>query len=124
MIKKSKLIKKIQKLHYFDSDLQINKEKVQNISSADSNEHKKFYTELKIVRKLLTIHTYLQCANSYDIIENPRQIISKEQFRRNVTSSIAEKAEDGTIVVGSIPAQYMPEDEFEIMVEIYNLLKI
>jgi hypothetical protein len=123
MIKKSKLIKRIQRLHYFDSDLQINKEKVQNISTKDSNEHKRFYGELKIVRKLLTIHTYTQCAKSYDIIENPHQIITKEQFRKNVTSSVAEKAEDGTIVVGNIPAQYMPDDEFEIMLEIYYLLK-
>ena len=123
MVKKSKLVKRIQQLHYFDSDLNINKEKVQNISTTNSNEHKKFYGELKLVRKLLTIHTYVQCANSYDIIENPKQIITKEQFRKNVTSSVAEKAEDGTIVVGAIPAQYMPEDEFEIMLEVYNLLK-
>jgi hypothetical protein len=123
MVKKSKLVKRIQQLHYFDSDLNINKEKVQNISTTNSNEHKRFYGELKLVRKLLTIHTYVQCANSYDIIENPKQIITKEQFRKNVTSSVAEKAEDGTIVVGAIPAQYMPEDEFEIMLEVYNLLK-
>ena len=123
MIKKSKLVKRIQQLHYFDSDLQINKEKVQNISSINSNEHKRFYGELKVVRKLLTIHTYTQCSNSYDIIENPKQIITKEQFKKNVTSPVAEKAEDGTIVVGTIPAQYMPEDEFELMLEVYNELK-
>jgi hypothetical protein len=124
MSKKTNIIKTIQNLKFFDSNLKMFPDKILALKQSDSlADEKRLYRESKLVRKLLTIHTYLQCANSYDIIENPKQIITKAQFKKNVTSSAAEQAKDGVITIGPILAQYMDEKEFNLMLEIYWNLK-
>lgn len=124
MIKRSRIIQRVQNLKYFDQGLRINSERTRAITEKDEKESKRLFREAKLVRKLLTIHTYVQCADSYDIILNPKQLITKAQFKRNVTSSVAKEAEHGSITIGTIPAQYMTEEEFDIMVEVYWKLKI
>ncbi len=123
MIKKSRIIQRIQNLKYFDQGLHINAEKTRAITENDEQESKRLLREAKLVRKLLTIHTYVQCADSYDILENPKQIITKAQYRKNATSSIAKDAPHGAITIAGVPAQFMTEEEFDIMIEVYWKLK-
>lgn len=112
------LLNKIKKLQYFDQDLQLIKDKFFKLKiENDPLVEKEFLKELKFVRKVLTIRRYLECPESYDLIENPKQVITKMQFKKNVTSEQAAKAEDGSILTGGFPAQYMNEVEFK------NLLK-
>jgi hypothetical protein len=115
---------KYDKLKYFDKkSLQVNKVKASLIERDDEKEQLKFYEELKLVRKLLTIQAYKHCQNTYDIIENPKGIITKIQFKRGVTSKIAEESEDGACLIAGIPAQYMNEKEFELIEKLYEFIQ-
>jgi hypothetical protein len=124
MSKKAKVIQQIKTLKFFDSNLQMFPQKIIELKEkVDFEAEKRLFREAKLVRKLLTIHTYIQCADTYDIIENPKQVITKVQYKKGVTSTTAKEAKDGTVTVGQIPGQYMTEKEFDMMLEIYWQLK-
>jgi hypothetical protein len=125
MLTKKKILQKVKNMKFFNGNLDVVQEKVDKLNKDNSSQVTRFETELKISFKLKTIHSYLQLPTTYDILENPHQIITKNEFKIRVTSK-EYPSEDGIVVFNTpkfkATAFHMEEEEFDLYVECYKEL--
>ena len=119
MLTKKNLKTRIQNLHYFDTFLEPITDRVESIDSKDERKIKEFENELKIVLKLKNIYIYKMLPETYDILENQKQQMTKNEFKMITTGK------DTITEYGIIPktgSYHVEKKEWDLFEEVYNEL--
>ena len=92
---------------------------MESIKETDFKKLAAWEKEMILVHKIRTVDTYLKLADTLDIAENPKQIMTKQNYKAIITSKSMKDD------VGYIPGygMYMCSDEFDNFVNAYKELK-
>lgn len=125
MLTKKKIIQRVKNMKFFDSRMEVDKDKVDAINKSNTRQIKRFEDEMKICFKMKTVWSYSLLPTTYDILENPKQIITKAEYKRKVVES-APESEVGTVLIQGAGyegfAFRMSEEEFEVYLAAYKEL--
>ena len=119
---KKRFLYRLKHLKYFDNNFSMKKVAVQLISPKDFREHKRFQSELVVVRKILTLIRYKQLPLTYDIEENPNKIITQYEFKNFVINKERNRSFAGDKEIEGIECQYMTKEEFEVLEKTFKLV--
>lgn len=108
----------IRRFTYFDSRLNLLEYKVNTILPSQLKRVRRFEKELSIVTHLFQVHTYNQLPVTYDILENPKQTITKSEYLRLMSSE--ECKEQGYISKGAFRIIYISEGYFKLFQQVFK----
>lgn len=110
----------IKNLRYFDSTLSMDEKAVQSITASNLKQQRRFMKELECVMKLFNMHIYVSLPESYVPTENFKQIITKQEVKKIITSEA--HTAGGLIQAGGFAFTALSETEFDMYLEIYKEL--
>lgn len=106
------LVKIFKTLRYFDNNLKMLKDKVDEIEIEDHNKQRRLMREALLVNKYLVAH--------YHFLLNDKTVISPEQFKFLIT-----KSKDSKVYIQTLQKYFpaMGEREFNIYLEVHQKLQ-
>ena len=117
----------IRRLKYYNNRLDVLQDKVKELVTLKETNEKlfikegnRFQKESEIVAKLFQLHAIKSLPTTYDILENPKQILIKDEALRLMESE--EAKDNGMVSRGGFNFIYMSSGEKEIYNEILKEL--
>lgn len=104
---------------YYDASLTLLEDEFKKVGESEK-EMRRFEKESWVVQRLMAVSIYNQLPTTYDIVKNPYQILTKQECKVLVSNS--KTKEDGMFKRGMVVMIYMPEEEFNLFLEIYKEL--
>lgn len=114
---KKLLIARIKKLKYYNQALDVIQSEVDKIQPYDFKKLERLTKETELVTDLYMCHIYNSLPETLDIIENPKQVITKQDAYQTIIYP-----RDGVISKSGINFAHIPEERFKIMLEVYKEL--
>jgi hypothetical protein len=114
---KKQILSRFNNLKYYDGQLNAVEKEVAKIGEFNFRAQKRFIKETELVTELYMCHIYNSLPTTLDIIENPKQIITKQDAYKTI---IVER--EGVVARSGYNFCYIPEEKFKILLEVYKEL--
>lgn len=121
MKNKKQILKQLQNLRYYNLYPISPKPEIYKINPKSSNQFERLKRETKILNSLQTASRYLTCYDDLDILNNPKQELTKQAFLHNIVNGEELTEEINGIIVPSGFTKYglkMSEKELMIYVDV------
>lgn len=133
MTQKAVIKAKIRRLKYYDSQLNERRALIeQDLQMVEDDDvagfkrlmknQKRFTEETELCMKLFQVFQLKRFPKTYDILENPKQIMTQKEARIHITST--NTANERFVKKGPYTFMYIPGEELKILEEVYNEMTI